>query len=470
MLRLIKQHSVFLFTTACWILLGFFSEHIIIYDGLGWDGSIHFIQVESFNAMWQTGRFDAYYFQRGFIDFLFVGANRLLGDNIIPVKAESLVLFYRIANVFLLIWATHFWLAILRFHGFVKPAYQFLAMCFLFVTYGSLKQFFYLPVNTDVLHLTSVLAIYYCFINQYLVGFIAAVMAGWLSHTSVPLVFAGSLVLQREWPVFLWLNFLKRFKLVIVLIANGLICALYFFWVNGNEHQLNHSLLALFSSMVYLTAILWYIFRIDTFPATAIKPPIWTTVLAIVAVLLTFIKLKLTVVSYYLDSSEFLFNLIDGAARNLFAQPIAHYFYFGNAFLLACIFAYKKKHFAHSTYFVGAVFYLLLSFSTESRQVFPLLVFITLFVLENIKEYNLLQKGFIWIVFILNFIISTVWFPLNPFKFHRCKTTDEFPAQWYFLHHGPWLQQHVAYLQLAIFILMLFIYYRFLKKQSSALQ
>lgn len=439
-------------TYGVWFLLilflTLFSENIIIYDGLGWDGNIYYQQIVEHHQNFTKHNFDAYYFHRAFIGWLFLGVqwlvNHLFQAPVITTTIPSVILFYKIINGIALFTCAPLWFSITA-----KLKYAFntslIGFILAYINFGVLKQCFYLPVNTDALQYFFMLLILHQYVHQKWIGLCLSMLLASFNYTLLPFVFGCCLMLPIIFPFSYLHPIIQKTKTSLSFLAWFICIGLIAYYISFPLHTI--SILSLIGTGVYVfTAIRFFANNQPQteVPETRITQWKMHGLMVIGIFVLWAMDVHFTVPSTYLDSSKFLSNVFTQATKNFLPQFAAHFAYAGfiiPIFLVVVWLSPKRL----TIYFPYAMlFMLVLGMSTETRQVAAgLIPLLTLSILSHPYFKHISAKS-ILLLGSINVLFSRVWFMLNPFKFHRCLTTDEFPAQWYFMNHGPWLWWPVA--------------------------
>jgi hypothetical protein len=156
-------------------------------------------------------------------------------------------------------------------------------------------------------------------------------------------------------------------------------------------------------------------------------------------------------------------RLLIPALQAPLAFIVSHFMYYGFIIIFLCIF-WKDvvKEYAKYGYsfFIIVVLGLIMFFNTESRHLLSFIPFLFFPAVENIKKYFTVKSAIVFSI--ASLFLSRFWFKINvegieeAFVFVSHNDYTQFPAQRYYMSHGPWMS-YSMYLVFSFLFIVSFI-------------
>jgi hypothetical protein len=155
----------------------------------------------------------------------------------------------------------------------------------------------------------------------------------------------------------------------------------------------------------------------------------------------------------------FVYNILQQSIDNPLVFLIAHIIYLGPALVLALLF---YKPFIKTVVELGdsAIAYfillLVLSIGSETRQFIHFYPFIIVVLMITLNQYQIKFSQAILFT-VLSLLASKCWFPINRTGSFTQYLYAQFPDQYYFMNHGPFMNDTSYLINTSIVLLLAFI-------------
>lgn len=470
-LSLTNQRLILLIILFFILLFNFTSELVAVNNGVGWDGTIYYSVIKDFDSLITNHGIDSYHMTRTLPFVIIHYALEFLG---IDVNETTAVLGARVYNFSLIILLVIYFFKISKELKWDQKS-ELIAFSFVFFNFPVLKFFGYNPVSCDCTALVlSYMAVYYYLRNNK----IAQTFIGLLSLVAWPILSAIIFVLvlfprnfveninysdkRQVWIAHIlrltFITFIPVVSLSFMLIIkyrHPELDLLYFYEiVNRGSLSLIIVLLSLLSVSVfyYFSTKILYVNWIGVFKSILDKHILIPIVLSgiLFATIYSLIG-KLGGEAGYSSMGQFLI-MLKYPATDVFIFWETPFIYLGLFFLLVLfcwqdIVSYVRENFGIG-YYLLLILALIFIMDIETRK---LESFYPLFLIPLIQ--CLRKKDIKWnvafMIPIICLILSFFWFHINvpgiedAFNEHYSNYW-KFPAQRYYMFHGPW-QSHLVY-------------------------
>jgi hypothetical protein len=142
-----------------------------------------------------------------------------------------------------------------------------------------------------------------------------------------------------------------------------------------------------------------------------------------------------------------------------FVFIIAHVVYFGPAVILLVLF-WNRVSAVVRQHGIGMVLFFLMSLflglNSESRQLILAYPFFVAFLVKAVEPVRW-RASFYWIFGAVALVMSKFWLRINTGPLEGL-SPQEFPLQYYFLNHGPWMADSTFFLQAALVSLITLLF------------
>lgn len=350
-----------------------------------------------------------------------------------------------------------------------------LGFCFLFVNFFILKFSTYYPVLMDVFGFTSGLLLYYFHLikNKFLFYF-TLMLSLFIFPTTVLFVFALIITSffvfnKRGWKMEKNIKYYTLLIFVpVILVLMGFSAFLIF-----NDNLPNNATQSaphlIPATLIVLLLFIYYCIRqlLPLFDGLNWNRKFYLQAALYIPIALYLVYFFLTkYMSLHFDGANtlsaqgFLYNLLSQFLSFPLKFLVSHFIYYG---LIVCFIVYFRKKFFETArqtdLFVKLVvlFFVILSFGTETRQFLQLFPFIVFVLLDGLKKFEWNTK-FLLIVFLFQLVWSRFWYSINVSNGFLSQDGDcflRFPAQRYFQFQGPWMSTSNA---IIYGVLLMFVY------------
>jgi hypothetical protein len=463
-------HKLAQVSTARWMVLAalalaigcfLWGERVPVRAGFGWDGATYARWAQDFHGEISVKGVDDYYIKRILPSAIIHYSLRALS---IPRTDYNVLRAFGLLDVALIVTIACLWGRIARQLA-LSDRGQWLGFVALFVNYIILKHTFYCPVTTDIAGLTLGAGMLWCYLGGHRIALCAIMVAGAFTwpmtiHVGALLfIFPRAPVVDRcAAPV------RPRWNLLLAALTAAVTFAgIRLVLKKAPEHA------AILIDPIFVTPIrsvlnlsigiaLAYVFLgiaclFDCDRLFAIRSMLtWQRVRSVLVVLT--LVLAIAQVQTYCATTHSnwgLKQLLPQTAYATVAKPgvflVTHVAYYGPMFLLA-MFLWRPicrllhQHGLGLTLAVAAG--LVLSLNSQSRYVLTVWILLVPFIVKATEPlgWGLRQYGLIAGLAVLG---SKVWMTMNtgPFRGNLL----EFPDQYMFMSHGPWISTDMYFVQ-----------------------
>ena len=428
-------------------------ELISIGRGFGWDGGIYGdVAMDFYKEVFVNQLFE-FNFQRILPSAIVHYGLRLMGSEL---NRDSAILGFQTLNIIALVVGLFVWGKIadeLR----LNIRTRWLAFIGLYLNYAFLKQMFFYPVLTDALAFTLGILALYCYLKKWRWGLLLLVVVAGFTW---PLMVIGLLILlafprQDTVPFSVpgRLNLWSALGLSLIWLS-----AVYFYqFIEGRYPEFGLPIYkpALWLSIpLGLAYVFWlFYFALDEkslfSPRTYFQQINWTSVLLGI---MAFMGLRWIVMTFSLpgglgNSWYFTRLSLDTVNRPLIFL-LAHVVYFG-PFVLLTVFVFKRFVGCMHRFGLGMslfmLMHLVLTLDSETRHLVNVMPFFVAFTALAANDLQWPHKYY-WGLAVLAIITSKAYIRFGPLT----GIEYDFPRQWYFMNHGPWINQAMYLVQGAV--------------------
>lgn len=462
----------------------FYGEHILAGNGLGWDGFRYSKYAQNFYEVIFNHQLSAYVSQRIFPLFLIYITTQILHFTI--TEANSVFLFSML-NVSLLILSVLIWSKLAKKLQW-NLGVQIISFSGLFLNFVNLKMAFYYPTLTDTTAFTLGLLILYFYVNGGKKCLLLTTVIG--AFTYPTLLYAGLVLFL--FPMNNKISITaetttKKLNLLLAIVQSVVITTLSVViwhqhdWLGaaralGSDYSLPVLGLSTIALFLYLTAGLYPMSSYYRSILVNFKNLFSFKRIVISGLVYVFVKLSIKWISSPDITSgltiwEYIIHIAGQALAYPFVFIISHVIYFGPIVCLL-IFLWKDalrhliKERAIGLFFLTGI-YILLSIGSESRQLVNFLP-IAVYMVAEVLNRKILSSHFILAFTLISLFISKFWFPINhgvewpSLLTNPPEMTLQFPLQWFFMNHGPWISHQMFVINaiivsgsfLAVFLIM----------------
>jgi hypothetical protein len=445
-----------------------FAERVTVGKGFGWDG-IRYGQIAmDFYHWFSTDDVSAYSLQRIMPSAIVHYGLRALA---IHPTIESVITGFAVYNLTLILLSCLLWIKIadqLR----LGLAGRWLGFAGLFVNFAILKQAFYYAVLTDVSAFTLGLLMLYLFLTGRVFLLFLATLAG--AFTWPVVIYAGlPLMLFRKRPVEAGGNKGHGPALATAALLTALVLWLmvdtYFFTGLRSIHGSTPVL----GQLVYLSiavSCLCFFFATKTLigmtgPGDLLLALRSVTAARLILPLLAFIASRAIIGALVgiEGGSDYARNYLQQIALLSIAKPfvfiVAHAVYFGPAVILMVL-LWDRVSAVVRQQGAGMVLFFLMSLflglNSESRQLIFAYPFFVAFLVKAVEPIRW-GASFYWAFGAVALVMSKFWLRINTGPLEGL-SPQEFPLQYYFLNHGPWMTDSTFLLQAALVSLITLLF------------
>jgi len=456
----------------------FFGERITIGDGFGWDGQFSRTMVKDFfNQLVNVGVND-HRFQRILPCAIIHYSLRALS---IPLTDYWIIKAFGIFNIMLLIFISYIW-SLIADHLKISLKGKWLGFTAFFLNFAVLKWAFYNPTLTDISGYAIGITMLLLFLKNKLTGLYIVTVLG--AFTWPIALFIGSLLLFfpkddiNPAPVRFHFNIILAALSAFIVFA-GIKYALFHGYVIGfgvTKPVLPVINLSIACSLLYIFFGLKNILNNKSFfDLRFLIGKIHFKRQVIVVI--TFIAIKAIIFFGSHDHVGLGITKVFGKTMLLcIAQPfiffISHILFYGPIIILA-LFMWKSVCRLIQNHGLGLTLCVILSFvlslNSESRVhifSYPLIVPFIIKAVDSLKW----KKSCYWFMAVLSIILSKAWLIINTQPLNMNVPAEqfrEFPFQFYFMNHGPWMSNIMYIVQGSVVLLCGAIIYFFLFHRSN---
>lgn len=460
-------------------ILGISGEKIPVNNHTGWDGKHYANLTIQFEELAGQKQIDSYQYQRVLTPVVIHYTAKATGFKLTP---ENIVSAFSVYN-FILIIACALLFFDLCFSLQIKQAIEIIGFSGLFFNYFILKNTGYYPVLTDCTAFFMGCCVTWLFIKQKNNLLFVVSLIGQFCY---PLFLVASLPLALAIRNNTITHFLQRFYLYnigagicILLVLAGLYPILFIPNTLLPQYTLELNKLFLPLSIGLVGFYLWRSITLFTgIPTLQLNTLSWKILLAKTLGIFAFIYVTNHIIRQISIPEEvftpivFVYNILQQSIDNPLVFLIAHITYLGPALILLLIF-YKPVLKTVVALGDSAIAYfillLVLSIGSETRQFIHFYPFIIVVLVITLNQYQINLS--LAIVFSgLSLLASKCWFPINREGSFIQYLYGQFPDQYYFMNHGPFMSDASYAINTGIVVLQgLLIWKLFLatKRQRS---
>lgn len=451
---------------------------------MGYDGSNYGDFTIHFKEKIRAHAINKYYFQRLLIPFIIYHLFSLLH---LVLSIPNIIMAYSVSNLIFIYTGVYFFFRISNFIKLSKSI-EVIGFATLFFCFPVLKFSLYYPVLMDI------------------PAFAVAIMMAYLFLKGKPyLFFLMILIGSFIYPNFIFLSILYFFKndhelsairptqpvsflnkVLYALVCYTLpvfLCYIFvtLFWWNKvilDEFKTNPGF-TFFSWLCFLFALIYIIvlnhfskmnfswlrvFKAINYPAIIMA----VTIVIAVQLLINYYASTEAVPLTYL---QYLYFIINQAVKNPMNFLVAHVFYFGLAPILSLFIIKDIKRevinfgFGMILFFNMAIFF---SIGSESRQLINYYPFLVLLLLYSLNKYWEVSMKFSFVFAAICIALSHFWYTINtgisPNASTDYNSCLKFPLQRYFMFQGPWVNDTMYKIHLAVFCFLLVLLWFLVKK------
>lgn len=493
-----QPHRIILILILILLLIkAYFSEKILINEGLGWDGQFYGDFTKNIDIYLKNHSIDKYHFQRIGIPFIL---HYTLSFFNISLTSQNVINAFSFLNIFFIILAcVYFFLIANQLQ--LKRNIEIIGFASMFLCFPVLKFSLYYPVLMDTAAFTIGSVFVYYYIRQktsicFLLIFIGSFIYPTFIIMCILLIFKKNNILlpntheNSESPSWTKLKFLSvklhisyllfRFSLPVMLIF----IMIYIYYEGSFEAILkdfNYDPLKMTVFWFSFFLALLYVIYLTNFPKSifsflkilkSINPIGIFISIGVYILLQSIINKYASTENSFLTFSSYLYNIVNQASKNPFNFIVAHVFYFGLSPILSLFIFQDFKNvvlqygYGMLAFFVAIVFF---SVGNESRQLINYYPFLVLLMLHTLNKYWNVSFTFSAIYAILCLAISHFWFSINTnltseTDYSKLEYFYTFPIQQYFMFQGPWVSDYMYKIHLIVVIIILLFVWLLFKK------
>lgn len=446
------------------------AERVTVGGGFGWDGIRYGQLAMDFRTWLASEDMNSYGMQRIVPSAIVHYGLRALG---VRPSIESVITGFEVYNLILLVLGGWLWIKIADRLG-IGLAGRWLGFAGLFVNFAVLKQAFYYPVLTDVSAFTLGLLMLYAFLAGRVFALFLVTLVG--AFTWPVAIYAGlGLMLFRKQPLGEGDNKSGGLALVTAALLTAAVAWLMIntYFVTGLR-SINGStpVLEMTVHLSIAVSCLFFFLSTKTLIGPAAPADAWNalrsvTAARIVMCLVAYFGTRAVIRALSSDGgqSSYVQEYLEQIALLSIAKPfvfmVAHAIYFGPAVILMLFFwngvsAVVRQHGAGMVLlFILSLF---LGLNSESRQLIFVYPFFVAFLVKAVEPIRW-RASFYWLFAAASLVISKFWLRINVAPFDGLAPQD-FPPQYYFMNHGPWMADLSFLLQATLILLAALVFYR----------
>ncbi len=451
----LSTKTLFLAVVCLVTLANFFwAERTPAGGGLGWDGMVYGdLARDPYGEIFVEGE-PAYFIQRALPSVVVYAILKLLGAS---ATDPHLIRAFEVLDVLLLAAMGIVWIWVGDTLGFAGRA-RWLSFIGFFLTYGVLKQFEYVPVNTDVPGLFLALLVFYFFLRDNREGLL---IAGLAAAFTWPPVFYSALLLfvwPKQGPA-------GRVSRSIAAFPATLLTGAAVWWIHVSSTQfeplspvLKPTLpLAIACTTVWIwvgsrelfRSAAWYDWRAHL--RLAKSPRLYTALALAAGVHLLLHRIGAPGGPYPIEVVE---SMALESTRLPLLPIVSHVVFYGPLAILTVL-AWQRIARLAPAFGPGLLVVLLLHFvqltlDSESRRalaVLPILVSLTVVAVEERRW----PASRYWLLGVLALVYSKVWLHINSAGPNYDSGSElAWPQQLFFMSAGPWMSNTMYVVQGAI--------------------
>lgn len=446
--------------------LGFSGEKIPVNNHTGWDGKHYANLTIHFEELVLQKQIDSYQYQRILTPAVIYYTAKVFG---IKLHEGNIVTVFSIYNFILIIGCALLFLNTCTFLNISQPV-EIIGFSGLFLNYFILKNTFYYPILTDCTAFFMGLCVTGLFIRQKNNLLLAVSLIGQFCY---PLFLIASLPLVLAIRNNFLTQFFQRFSvykigagICILLVLAGLYPVLFIPNTLLPQYTLELNRLLLPLSIGLVAIYLWRsISLFHGIPSQQNNTLLWQTPLAKMLGIVGFIFItnlcirQISIPEEVFTPIVFIYNILQQSIDNPLVFLVAHITYLGPALILL-VFFYNP--FLKTIVGLGdsAIAYmillLVLSIGSETRQFIHFYPFIIVVLMITLNQYPIkLSQAILFTI--LSVSASKFWFPINRTESFTQYLYGQFPDQYYFMNHGPFMSNTSYLINTTIVILLAFL-------------
>ncbi|MEO8400826.1 MAG: hypothetical protein ABI597_03380 [Gammaproteobacteria bacterium] len=452
----------------------FLGEHILVADGLGWDGAIYGHITQLLPDLLFSHQLDQYSLQRILPLGVVYSFAKLFHTSL---EVAKMPMAFSIYNTGLLVLAVFIW------HNLAKKLnwnsqVRLISFAGLFLNYAILKMNPYYPILTDTSGFVCGLAMFYFFLTEKNYGVLLTAILG--AFVFPTLLYIGLVLFifprQKNQTYF---HADKIATSLALLLAVTVVSICLFVHLKLHQQALGgyYATPVLYISAISLFAYVILAARpLSSYYSSFFSNLKHIQIQRVFFALIIAVCLKKCIAFFSSGKTGMLsFSLF---AENITSQSLAyplvflvsHILYYGP---IVCLLIYfwndVVKYLTANGFglFLVCSLYLLLSIGSESRQLINFLP-IAVIVLAEVLNCKSLSWKFTHLFILLSLMVSRAWLPLNHGTWlsllsNPPEITLAFPMQWYFMSQGPWMSHAMYLVNFILVTLLLYFIYRMTK-------
>lgn len=448
----------------------FWGERIPVGDGFGWDGKFFGSLVKDFYVRGMN----PYQMQRIIPSAM---VNLVLNLFQVPLENEYIVRAFQVYNLAAILLGCCLWLLIANELALSLKA-RWIGFIGLFINFAVLKQAFYYSVLTDISALVLGLLMLLFYLRGQVLGLFVVALIGAFTW---PIIIYGGVILllfpRNSTAPALRNN--SRLGVILSLLLTVLLAAFiarayYFDSYSSETAPIVRSVVwfSIAACLLYVflsTKILLGSLSLSNLRDEILNIKLKNFVLAILALLI--VKTVLYLLADYNQPTftvdSYLMLIAITSITKPFIFLVAHAIYFGPVVLLLIILwkpfcrVIQKNGLGLILFMLSSV---LISVSAESRQSMSALPFFVAFLAKAADQFDW-QVSSLWLLGLIALLFSKVWLPINVAPMEG--SILDFPLQYYFMNHGPWMSNFTYLIQGLIVILTGAVIYDLTRRAAS---
>lgn len=483
-----------------WCLFSFLFRPIIpIASGFGWDGVFYGKVGLDFQNM--IGNIDSYHANRIFPGVLIHYLIKVFG---MPMDLKTVLLGFRIYNIFILVSSATFWVFITKRLS-LKPYARWIGFFALFINYPLFNLHFYYPALTDgsafffgiimlysyisknnILLLFVTMLSYFCWPAGIIIGCITFI---YLNAENVKWYFKN-----KNTSIFVFFLLLSPFLALIasnltgevkhLIVASGLDGKIVGKFNKPDEYT-PVNLIYLINAMlnaVYLICTFWFVlkkFDIIKFISSTFKKKFLLKVFFSFLILVALAILKHLIYSPDLPTLSaigyFTYYFTGSNVRFPFQFIISQISYWGPIIILLILFFNEFITFIQKNDLVYLLIFLctvIFSINSESRPIISFYPFLVVIIIQAVDFDKFRNKKIFFMLFVVvSLVYSKVWLlkelPSTIFPVTIVDDLDKFPMQWYFMNFGLFTNSQMYWIHAIVAISFSILFYVMVKKSRQ---
>lgn len=485
------KHRVILVLILTVILTyAFFAEKIEHRNGMGYDGAFYGDFTIHFKEYIRNHTINKYYFQRLFVPFIISNLFSILHINL---SIPNVILAYSIANLVFICIGVYFFFKISNFLKLSKSI-EVIGFAALFFCFPVLKLCLYYPILMDIPAFAVAIVIVNFYLKRNIYLFFFFILIGSFIYPtfillSILYIFDFKKSDENNDPeqsrIVPFLNKVNGFHLLICFALPAFFIWIYIvlIWLSSFE-LLTEQLTVNMPGTLYIwfsfLLTLIYVVSLNYFPKERITLQRFLKSInysGIILGTLVFILIQLMIISFAskevatLTIKNYFHAVLCQTVKNPLNFLVAHVFYFGLAPILSLFIIKDIKRevinfgFGMILFFNMAIFF---SIGSESRQLINYYPFLILLLLYSLNKYWEVSMKFSCVFGAICIGLSHFWYTINKGIMPDAETDYDsclkFPLQRYFMFQGPWVNDTMYKIHLAVVCFLLVLLWFLVKK------